>query len=96
MAYQPNSSDALGAYLAVAAHLGVLPLPTLDPPGLADIEMTGWDEFVISDSSARDHHNTLIVVCTYLADEALWAVQLPTGEALGVRVMGGEFAVVEG
>jgi hypothetical protein len=95
MAYQPNAQDALRAYVAAAAHLYGVPLSAIDPPALANVDVTEWEEFIISDSSGRDLPHSLIAICTYLYADNLWAVQLWTGEALGVLNTGNEFVVVE-
>jgi hypothetical protein len=96
MAYQPNAQDALRAYVAAAAHLYGVPLSAVDYPGLANIDATEWGEFILSDGSGRELPDGLIAICTYLYDDNLWAVQLWTGEALGVLDTGTEFVVVEG
>jgi hypothetical protein len=96
MAYHPNAQHALCAYMTVAAHLGDVPLSAIDTLGLANVTPTEWNEFIISYGSGGDPFDSLIAVCTYIKDDAIWGVQLPTGEALGVADTGSGFVVVEG
>jgi hypothetical protein len=95
MAYQPNAQHALCAYMTAAAHLGNVPLSAIDTLGLANVTATEWNEFIISNNSSGDPFDSLIAVCTYIKDDDIWAVQLPTGEALGVVDRGSGFVVAE-
>jgi hypothetical protein len=88
MRYFPKQTDALGAYLATRVHLHGAPSRISELPGPENVYITRWGSFEICDSH-------LLALCAYIEIDNMWAVQLQSERALGVRNIDGKFVVVE-
>jgi hypothetical protein len=97
MVYQPNVSDAIGAYRAVVAWLYNVPLQLVDRPSITSVQVQRWGEYHIVDGglhNARGHKVFIHAICAYDAEAALWLVHLPRGGVLRVQGVGDRFTVV--
>jgi hypothetical protein len=92
VSYNPTPSDAIGAYMTVAAEAYRVPVDFIDQPRQADVAETTPGNFLIHPSQGLQNPDK--AVCTYDEQAQLWTVELYTGEMMQVRADGKGFVLV--